>query len=81
MTLNARLAIKNNNTSMPVTILGLRNGGLLLQGHSLFLGDAYASHDVELISDFTEVPVRVLIQSHTIDGRALAIPYMSVRRN
>jgi hypothetical protein len=81
MTPNARLAIKNNNTSMPVTILGPHNGGLLLEGHSLYLGDAYASQHVELTSDFNGTPVRVLIQSHTIDGRALAIPYMPIRRN
>ena len=80
MTPNATLAIKDNNTSMPVTAVP-GNGRYMLHGHTLYLGDAFVSRHVELSGDFTKAPIRVLIQSHTEDGRALAIRYMPIRRN
>ncbi len=80
MTPNATLVIKDNNTSMPVTASPGR-GGFILRGHSLYLGDAYVARFVELSGNFAESPMRVLIQSHTEAGEALAIPHFPVRRN
>ncbi len=77
---NATLSIKDNDTSTPVTVVPA-DGGFYLRGHSLYLGDAFVSRNVELSGDFAEASIRVLIQRHTEGGEAFAIPYIPTRWN
>jgi len=56
------------------------DGGFHLSGYSFHLGDAFVSRHVEL-TGLAPSPIRVLIQRHTRDGTAFAIPYAPMRGN
>jgi hypothetical protein len=52
-TANAMLSIKDNNSSMPVTV-ALETAATFSAAIPLYLGDAFASRHVELSGDFAE---------------------------
>jgi hypothetical protein len=79
MTANAILTIKDCDRSMPVLATS-GDGGFHLSGYTFHLGDAFVSKHVEL-SGIAPTPIRVLVQRHTKEGTAFAIPYVPTRWN